>query len=53
MLLIWGIISKEGGRGGGEGGEKANFFDSVNTYIFPFKEKIFQNNTSNRLCSLV
>lgn len=36
MLLIWGIISKEGGRGGGEGGGKANFFDSVNTSIFPF-----------------
>lgn len=52
MLLIWGIISKEGGRGGGEGG-KANFFDSVNTSIFSFKEKIFQDNTSNRLCSLV
>lgn len=51
MLLIWGIISKEVGRGG-EGG-KANFFDSVNTSIFPFKEKIFQDDTSNRLCSLV
>lgn len=51
MLLIWGIISKEGGRGGRGG--KANFFDSVNTSIFPFKEKIFQDNTSNRLCSLV
>lgn len=49
MLLIWGIISKEGG---GEGG-KANFFDSVNTSIFPFKEKMFQDDTSNRLCSLV